>query len=540
MPRQTPSVVAAFFGDMVALAGAALLVMDARVALTGGSGVPVATDSALIVAGVAAHLTARSRGREAQAAALVLLVLAACPAVLFAHRTWLTVAAGVCVAVLAPHLLVRARARLWVGAGTLLALTALEVGWLQAAVASACVLLAGLLSLRLSRRLGGAAVRAAQESQRVLDAERGKAADLEARVSRFQGGEPAPRRSFVRVAFTRRLGAMGAIANVIARDLRLAADMGGERLRDVALRSASHADHLARLAAGGAAREEKTTLGLLWPRVSELLGDRIQSAHHVQWKVPTDLPPVAGSASEWTHILSALAENALEAMAGGGVLTIEAAVGADAKRARVVVADNGPGIPPELLPRVLEPFQTTRANQGAEGLGLALVASMIEALEGTIAVTSTPGRGTTVELTVPFHAAAAPAAGPAPRLEGVVLLADDDRDLRRALRRLLEGFGLQVVEADSGTTALALFSEAPDRFRALVLDVVMEGTPAEEVVVRARELRADIPVVLMSGYDVSGLLEGVVALGGVRFLAKPLAPEAVYSTLRDLFIVRDA
>jgi signal transduction histidine kinase/CheY-like chemotaxis protein len=538
--RQAPLVVAAFFGDMVALAGAALLVGDARALVAGGTYVPVATDAALIVAGLAAHLTARSRWREAQAAALVVMVLAAGPAALLAHRTWISVAAGVCVAVLAPHLLVPARARLWVAAGALLALTALDIGWVQAAVASGGVLVAGLLSLGLARRLGIAAGRAAQDSERALEAERVKVADLEARFARIHGGERSPQRSSLRVALTRRLGAMGAVASVIARDLRRAAAAGDAWLLDAALRSASRAEQVARLASGGAAREERTTLGLLWPRVSEQLGGRLGAAHHVHWKVPVELPPVTGSAPEWTHVLSALAENALQAMSQGGAVTIEAAVSDAAGHARVVVSDNGPGIPPDRLPHLLEPLTAAHADDEGEGIGLGLIASMIETMEGTVAITSAAGRGTTIELTVPFYAAPVAAIVPAPKLEGTVLLADDNRDVRQVVRRFLEGFGLGVVEASSGNSALALFAEGPDRFRVLVLDVVMSGTPVEEVVVRARELRPNVPIVLMSGYDVSGLLEGVLSLGGVRFHAKPLTPEAVFATLQDLFTIRNA
>jgi CheY-like chemotaxis protein len=183
---------------------------------------------------------------------------------------------------------------------------------------------------------------------------------------------------------------------------------------------------------------------------------------------------------------------------------------------------------------VLEPFRSGGRGTKADGLGLALVASMVEALEGTIRVVSKPGEGTLVELTVPFYVPAAPPP-PAdrPRFEGTVLLADDDRANRQALRRLLESFGFAVAEADSGTVALAQFADEPGRYKLMILDVVMPGTPIEELVVRARELRADIPVLLISGYGV-GMMSSVLALGGLRFLAKPVERDALVATLRDL------
>ena len=101
------------------------------------------------------------------------------------------------------------------------------------------------------------------------------------------------------------------------------------------------------------------------------------------------------------------------------------------------------------------------------------------------------------------------------------------------MRRLLESFGFAVSEADSGTVALAQFADDPGRYRLLILDVVMPGTPIEDLVVRARELRADIPVVLISGYGV-GMMSSLLALGGLRFLPKPVAWDALVATLRDL------
>lgn len=504
MNRPAPSLVSAFVGDLAALAGAALLAVDGRAVLAGGPPTALVPGLSLVAAGIAAHALARSRWREGPTVALAALVLGAGPAVVLAHRWWLAVAAGAGVAVLAPHLLLPRRSRGWIVAGALLGVAAAEAGRGFGLLVPLVLLAAGFLSLRL-------------------------AAGFEA--------QSEPHHSFARVAFSRRLGAMGAIANAIARDLRLAGAAGEERLRLVASRCAGHADHLARLASGGAAREEETTLALLWPRLSEAFGGRVRPSHRVEWKVAADLPPVAGSSSEWVQILCALAENALHAMPDSGVLTIEAVAAEVPGRARVIVADNGVGIPPDLLPHVLEPFSTSRAEGGAEGLGLALVASMVEALGGGIVVDSAQGRGTRVEIEVPFYAAAAAAAIAPIRFEGTVLLADDSREMRYALRRLLESFGLEVVEADSGTVALAQFAAAPSRFRALLLDVVMPGMPVEEVVVRAREIRPDAPVVLISGFQVEGLLENLVALGGVRFLSKPLVREQLVSTLRDLFTV---
>ncbi len=355
------------------------------------------------------------------------------------------------------------------------------------------------------------------------------------------GREALQRRAGLQGSLSHRLGAMGAIARSIAQELRPAAAAPiPEAYRVAVARSADRAERLARLASGGAAREQETTLALVWPRVSEQLGAKVKAFHRIEVKVPADLAPVAGSAAEWVQILAALADNSLTAMPTGGVLTIEAASGPEPGQARVVVRDNGTGIPPDLLPQLMEPFHTSHADEGAEGLGLATVAAIIESLDGRIGIVSQVGQGTRVELDVPFYAPAAPPVeeeGEAPALEGTVLLADDDPQVRRALGRLMESFGLAVAEADSGTVALAQFTADPDRFRVLVLDVVMPGTPVEDIVARARAIRPSVPVLLVSGYNVGQVLDGMVALGGVRFLQKPLIREELFASLRDLFTV---
>jgi signal transduction histidine kinase/CheY-like chemotaxis protein len=542
MARSRASFISGTAGDIAALAGLALLLLDI-VGVPADSGRPatLATDAGFAVAALVAAYVARRDFAEAPSAAFGLLVVGAAPAVLLAGRWPVPAAVGVAIAIFAPHCFRPHRIATWIATGGLLAAASLHAGVVPGIVAPLVAVSAGVLSRRLARRLSGASGRAAHELEQELERERLRSAELRARLARYEGGEALQRRSGLQGSLTHRLGAMGAIARSIAQELRpVAVAPLPEEYRVPVARCADRAERLARLAVGGAAREQEATLALVWPRVSELLGATVKPFHRVEVHVPADLPPVAGSAAEWVQILMALADNSLTAMPTGGVLTIEAAPGPEPGHARVVVRDTGVGIPPELLPQLMEPFQTSRADEGAEGLGLATVAAIVEALEGRIGIISQQGQGTRIELDVPFYAPAAPPAtaqGAAPMLEGTVLLADDDPQVRRALRRLMESFGLAVAEADSGTVALAQFTADPDRFRALVLDVVMPGTPVEEMIVRAREVRPAVPVLLVSGYNVGQILDDVVALGGVRFLQKPLIREELFASLRDLFTV---
>jgi CheY-like chemotaxis protein len=264
----------------------------------------------------------------------------------------------------------------------------------------------------------------------------------------------------------------------------------------------------------------------VWPLVCEALAHRILPSHHLDAAIPSDLPPVSGTALEWQHILAAVVENALDASPGGGVVKVRAGRSERLGMARIVVEDTGPGTAGDLL---------DRASRG-ERPGLATVAALVEVLGGEVRFSFAEAKGATVTIESPFHVARS---GPPPaepvKLEGTVLLADDDPDARRGIGKLLQSLGFDVLEADNGTLALARLRNEPDRFRAAVLDVVMEGTPVGEVVAGVREVRPGFPVLLVSGFDTRGFVDSVIALGGVRFLRKPMDRDDLVAAFRDLF-----
>lgn len=446
--------------------------------------------------------------------------------------------AGAAAAAAAPQILSPRRAVVWTAAGAAMALAALASSVPTALIACASVAAVGAASFRLAGDLRAGTARTAAELQQALDLERLRSAEVMARLTRMESrAQRGARRSVLREVLSRRLSAVQAVAQTIARDLRRAAPLGAAEAAAAATRNAGRAERLAHLAAGGEARERETTLSLVWPRALDHLRAETREGHHFQVDLPDGLPPVAGGTEEWSQMLAALVGNALEAMPAGGVVTVKAGYSERPGHARVVVQDNGPGIPPDVLPHVLEPFYTSRAEQGAEGLGLATVASLVEALEGELHLASSAA-GTTVEIEVPFYASGTrPEAATPLRLEGTVLVADDDKDFRRSLVRLLESFGLETSDVDSGTVALALVKARPDRFRAALLDLVMPGTPVAEVVTGIRELKPAFPCLLMSGLATARLVDSLLALGGVRFLKKPFTREELFYCLRDLFTV---
>jgi len=541
MSRGVRHQVAVYLADLFALAGVALLVSDTLPGLRLPLGPGAAADLILVAAGLAAHRIALAANREAPVVALACLVIGSLVVAWLTERWWVPAAAGAVAAAVAPQLLPRRRALVWCAAGAAMGLAGIVAGAATAVIAVGAAAAVGAASFRFAAALRGTASRAASELDQALELERLRSAEVMARLNRLENrAQRGARRSAPREALGRRLSVVQAVAQTIARDLKRAVQLGDAATAAAATRSAARAEQLAHLAAGGEARERETTLALVWPRVLDHLRAERAESHHFEVSLPDALPPVAGETEEWAQMLAALVDNALEATPGGGVVTVRAEPSDRPGYARVVVQDNGSGIPADVLPHILEAFYTSRANRGAEGLGLATVDSLVEALEGELHVTSSPA-GTTVEIEVPFYASAARPAVSAPlRLEGSVLVADDDKDFRRSLVRLLESFGLETLDVDSGTVALAHLKAKPDRFRAAILDLVMPGTPVAEVVLGIREKRPSFPCLLMSGLTTARLVDSLLALGGVRFLTKPFTREELFYALRDLFTVAPA
>jgi len=127
----------------------------------------------------------------------------------------------------------------------------------------------------------------------------------------------------------------------------------------------------------------------------------------VQLELDPDLPPVLCDGAQIEQVLLALMMNAIDAMPQGGNLWLNTKLNQAEGAVRIVVRDDGSGIPPEILPRLFEPFLTTKETGRGVGLGLAISRSILERHDGSIEVQSEVGRGTTFTVTLPWDADAA-------------------------------------------------------------------------------------------------------------------------------------
>ncbi|MBI0535400.1 response regulator [Roseomonas sp. KE2513] len=265
------------------------------------------------------------------------------------------------------------------------------------------------------------------------------------------------------------------------------------------------------------------TVAAMTPMLRSLLGPRIT----------LDLRPnalgrrVRVDPVQLDQVLLNLATNARDAMAGLPEGTARLAIATDTAVALreepglpdtlppgrwvvLEVTDNGPGMPPETLGRVVEPFFTTRASQGGTGLGLATVHGIVRQSGGALQIESRPGH-TRFRIAFPRHEgeAEAPAATVTPALPPRpatrhILLVDDEAPLRRLSAVALERAGHRVTQAEDGDTALELVEDGltPD---ALVSDISMPGTDGVALARALRARRPDLPVILTSGYAEAAL-----------------------------------
>ena len=165
------------------------------------------------------------------------------------------------------------------------------------------------------------------------------------------------------------------------------------------------------------------------------------------------------------------------------------------------ISDNGPGIPPEVLPRIFEPFFTTKGGKH-RGLGLAWVYGIVTNHGGGVAVSSQPGAGTSVRVYLPAEKRVVQEANVSTdNLNGTqTILMVDDEDLMLTMgQTVLSTFGYKVLTANSGPVALDLISKN-EKIDLVITDLVMPVMSGRELVERLRKISPTIRILCTSGY----------------------------------------
>jgi PAS domain S-box-containing protein len=241
-----------------------------------------------------------------------------------------------------------------------------------------------------------------------------------------------------------------------------------------------------------------------------------------------NLPFVSADKERVLQVFENLLSNAMRFTTSGGIT-----ISATPEGAEVVfcVADTGGGIAAEDLARMFDPFWRARRIHDGAGLGLSIVKMIAEAHGGRAWATSTVGAGSAFYFTLPVAAAPTPVAGTAAKdgSEQLVLIVDDDLDLRLTLARVLRRHGYAVVTASNGQGALHYLRDG-QRPSVIILDLAMPVMDGWEFLSRRQRDGdlASIPVIVISGQTEAS--KRVVAMHA-DFLAKPLSPEDLVAAM---------
>ncbi len=247
-----------------------------------------------------------------------------------------------------------------------------------------------------------------------------------------------------------------------------------------------------------------------------------------------DTGPVAGNEPELHEMLTNLIFNAVDAMPGGGTLSLRTHREDD--RVLLEVSDTGTGMPEEVRERCLEPFYTTKREAGS-GLGLSTVRGIVERHGGTIEVESEPGEGTTFHMLLPAHQTreqAGEVTGQAGGTTGPleILVVEDEEDQRLLITKYLEADGHRVTTAADGEEGVRKFLDG--WYNVVITDRAMLGMSGIQVARTVRKRAPDKPIIMLTGFG--GMMDaaGETVDDVDVVLSKPVTMEELRNALGEV------
>jgi GAF domain-containing protein/signal transduction histidine kinase/CheY-like chemotaxis protein len=208
--------------------------------------------------------------------------------------------------------------------------------------------------------------------------------------------------------------------------------------------------------------------------------------------------------------------------------------------ARIIVTDNGVGIPHEIQPRIFEPFFTTKPVGQGTGLGLAQVYGIIKNHDGYIDVSSQPGFGTTFTIYLPalkIPPQIPPAIEDDSRIQGneePVLLVEDNEATRQALTTMLEAQNYRVITAGNGQEALQRYEQSQETIAFIVSDIVMPEMSGSSLYEELKKRQPGVKMLFITGHPLDPKSQAILEKGNVHWLQKPFSVREFNLALRSL------
>jgi CheY-like chemotaxis protein len=205
----------------------------------------------------------------------------------------------------------------------------------------------------------------------------------------------------------------------------------------------------------------------------------------------------------------------------------------------LTVADSGIGMNKETRDKIFEPFFTTKEEGKGTGLGLATVYGVVMQNKGGIRCVSEPNKGTKFRILFPTVAQdIVPAVdekhGALPQGAETILLVEDEKIVRDLSRKILERQGYVVLIARDGHEALSICSDYPNQIDLLLTDLIMPDISGKKLSEQIKELRSDIKILFMSGYNEEVIDQHGVLKEGVNFIHKPFTVEGLANKVYEI------
>jgi signal transduction histidine kinase/ActR/RegA family two-component response regulator len=268
---------------------------------------------------------------------------------------------------------------------------------------------------------------------------------------------------------------------------------------------------------------------------------------------PQDLWTITGDATQLHQVLLNLCVNARDAMPDGGTLTLAAqnfqldesyaAMAPEGDLGPYVlltITDTGVGIPPGVLERMFDPFFTTKQPGKGTGLGLSTALGIVKSHGGFMKVYSEFGCGTTFKVFLPATATEAGAdAGPDAPLPDqgngeLILLVDDEMAIRQVGQAILIKHGYEVITAEDGSEALAVYVQRAREIRAVITDLSMPFVDGVALARALKKLTPDVRIIACSGNATATRIGELMSLDVKACLTKPFTAESLLFKLHEM------
>ncbi len=285
--------------------------------------------------------------------------------------------------------------------------------------------------------------------------------------------------------------------------------------------------------------------------ISQMIKAAISKNAHLELLFPESLPEIEVDAAQLRQIIMNLVINASEALEGqsGSIRLSTGVVDSgqistantwpreplpSATYLYIEVTDSGSGMSPDVVEKIFDPFFSTKFI--GRGLGLCAVLGIVRSHKGAIQVDSAIGKGTTFRVYFPACSQPSPptSSSPIPPTgSNLLLLVDDEVDIRNTASKLLERLGFQVLCAADGEQAIALFHEQAARFSGVILDLTMPRMDGVQTLAQLRSIRADIPVIISSGYSEQDIQVRFAGMKLNGFIPKPYTLASLRTVLSN-------